>query len=69
MAKGKFTEPVTCPIPMPGSGENWDESAAATKLGGLLKTQINDGGATGEPHSTGKAKGCSPYGARTHNKG
>ena len=69
MAKGKFTDPIKCQIPLPGSGEVAENTDMLQNLGNLTKSQIDDGGATGEPHSTGAAKGASPYGAVSNNKG
>lgn len=70
MAKGKFTDPINCAIPMPGDGAVAENTDMLTKIStGLSKAQTDDGGATGEPYSTGSAKGAAPYGAKSHNRG
>lgn len=68
MAKGKFTDPIGCAIPTPGSGEVAENTAMLQSTGNLVKSQIDDGGATGQPYSTGAAKGAAPYGAHSSNK-
>lgn len=69
MAKGKFTDPINCDIPMPGAGEVAENTKMLQSLGGLNSDQTGGKGATGEPYTTGSAKGAGPYGGKAHNKG
>ena len=67
---GKMVDPIGCAVPMPGDGANAESTDMLTKIStGLSKAQIDDGGATGEPYTTGSAKGAAPYGGRSHNAG
>ena len=70
MATTKYKDPVHSDVPMPGAGVNALETAMLKNISsGLMKSQTDDGGSTGKPYSTGKAKGASPYGAETSNSG